>query len=69
MNTVMAGGKRSLEQWTDRALRQCLELFSRSDVVNITYKDQCVMRGQLHDLLKQRRARVIRNRKLGLVND
>ena len=61
--------QRTLDQWTDRALRQCLELFSRGDVVKITSAETCVMRGQLRDLLKQRRARAIRNRKLGLVND
>lgn len=59
----------TLDQWTDRALRQCLRLFERSDVIKITYAEQCVMRGQLRDLLKQRRSRAIRNRKLGLVND
>ena len=57
----------SLEQWTDRALRQCYKLLESP--LKITYKDECVMRGQLRDLLKQRRARATRNRKLGLTND
>ena len=57
----------SLEQWTDRALRQCYKLLESP--LKITYKDECVMRGQLRDLLKARRARASTNRKLGLTND
>ena len=58
----------TLEQWTDRALRQCLKLFTTGNG-HIAYKDECVMRGQLRDLLKTRRLVHARNRRLGLIND
>ena len=59
----------SLDQWTDRALRQCLKIFEKDDCVKITSAEMCVMRGQLRDLLKERRARQIMRRKAGIVID
>lgn len=62
------GRQPTLEQWTDRALRQCLKLLEDKNGF-IGGRDQCVMRGQLRNLLKHRRRRMIRNHRIGLVND
>jgi hypothetical protein len=52
----------TLDQWTDIALRRVLKFLERIDV-----EETMTLRGELRDLLKTRRARAIRNRKLGLM--
>jgi hypothetical protein len=57
----------SLDTLTDYALKRCLSLLGRSDVVKISSGEAletCVL---VRDVLKQRRARATRNRKLGLI--
>jgi hypothetical protein len=56
----------SLDQWTDSALRRVLDILERIDG-NVPGPPVESARGEIRDLLKARRERVIRNRKLGLV--
>ena len=63
----------SLDQWTDIALRRVLR-FLEGVEFTVGYGVKSgpsveSIRGELRDLLKARRARTIRNRKLGLHGD
>jgi hypothetical protein len=59
----------SLEQLTDRTLRESLKFFEVAMERRLGYAELSILRDQLRDLLKKRRAQRRRNRKLGLTND
>ena len=64
----------SLDQWTDITLRRALRILEEVETTvgyGLPAKVPSVesVRGEIRDLLKARRERMIRNRKLGLYGD
>jgi hypothetical protein len=61
-----------LDQWTDITLKRALNILEAITTISThNYKGPAIesVRGEIRDLLKARRERVIRNRKLGLHGD
>ena len=59
-----------LDQWTDITLKRALNILVHIEGAS-GYKGPAIesVRGEIRDLLKARRERVVRNRKLGLHSD